>query len=225
MKKGLLKKGIVIWVIALFVAIYMTPVYANEKIKEESYSVELNLIDYEGIFSQEKVELSLSEIEGLKDRISSIIENLQSSKNENEIIDVLESFLNFQEYPFLSNILEQLLNSRFSFDRNLIFSQGWGYNLNPLKNSKIDFIKSIYFWRYSDSANPIDVPSSTAALSMDPFKVKTFMGNQMGAMLRFRGVHIHIARSYPLGSYTIFLGSANRVGGFEITPLSSYFEM
>ena len=225
MKKGLFKKGLVIWVIILFVTIYMAPVYANEKIKEESFSVELNLVDYERILSQEKVELSLSEIEGLKDRLSSIIENLKTSKNENEIIDVLESFLNFQEYPFLSNILEQLLNSGFSIDRNLIFSQGWGYNFNPLKNSKIDFMKSINFWRYRDSANPIDVPSSTVTLSMDPFKVKTFMGDQMGFMLRFRGVHIHIARSYPLGSYTIFLGTAKHVGGFEITPLSSYFGM
>ena len=164
MKKGLLKKGLAIWIIALFITIYMTPVYANEKIKEESFSVGLNLIDYKGIISQEKVELSLSEIKGLKDRLSSIIEKLQSSKNENEIIDVLESFLNFQEYPFLSNILEQLLNSGLSFDRNLIFSQGWGYNFNPLKNSKIDFIKSINFWRYRDSANPIDISSSTATL-------------------------------------------------------------
>jgi len=225
MKKGLLKKGIVIWVIALFVTIYMTPVYANEKIKEESFSVELNLVDDEGILSQEKIELSLSELEGLKDRLSSIIENLQSSNNKNEIINVLESFLNFKEYPFLSRILEQLINSGFSFDRNLIFSQGWGYNFNPLKNSKIDFIKSIYIWRYSDSANPINMPSSTAILSMNPFNVKTFIGNQMGVMLLFRGAHIHIDRSYPLGSYTIFLGTAKYVGGFEITPLSSYFGM
>jgi len=78
MKKDLLKKGLAIWVIILFVTIYMAPVYANEKIKEESFSVELNLVDYEGILSQEKVELSLSEIKGLKDRLSSIIENLQS---------------------------------------------------------------------------------------------------------------------------------------------------
>ena len=225
MKKGLLKKGIVIWVIALFVTIYMTPVYANEKIKEESFSVELNLVDYEGILSQEKIELSLSELEGLKDRLSSIIENLQSSNNKNEIINVLESFLNFEEYPFLSSILEQLINSGLKFDKNLIFSQGWGYNFNPLKNSKIDFIKSIYLWRYSDSANPINTPSSTVILSMNPFNVKTFIGNQIGLMLRFRGVHIHIDRSYPLGSYTIFLGTAKNIGGFEITPLSSYFRM
>jgi hypothetical protein len=60
---------------------------------------------------------------------------------------------------------------------------------------------------------------------MNPFNVKTFIGNQIGLMLRFRGVHIHIDRSYPLGSYTIFLGTAKNVGGFEITPLSSYFKM
>jgi hypothetical protein len=225
MNKGLLRKGLVIWIIAIFVTIYMAPAYANEKIKEEAFSVEYNLIDSDGILYQEKVELSLSEIAGLKDRLSLIIENLQSSKDENEIIDVLESFLNFEDYPFLSRILELLINSGFSIDRTLIFSQGWGYNFNPLRNNKVDFIKSIYFWRYTDSANPINMPSSTAILDMDPFQVRTFIGNQMGLMLGFRGVHIHIDRSYPMGSFTIFLGSARYVGGFEITPLSSYIGM
>jgi len=222
MKKDLLKKGFVIWIIAIFVTIYMAPVYANEEIKEEDFSVEYNLIDSEGIFNKEKVELSLSDIEGLKDRLSSLIDNLQSTKEENEIIDVLESFLDFKEYPFLSRILEQLLNSGFSIDGSLVVSQGWGYDFNPLKKNKFDFIKPIYFWRYTDSVNPINMPSSTAVLSMDPFQVKTFIGNQMGFMLRFRGVHLHIARSYPMGSFTIFLGSARYVGGFEITPLSTY---
>jgi hypothetical protein len=225
MKKVLLKKGFVIWIIALLVTIYISPAYANENTKDEVFSVKLNLVDSERILCQDNIELSLSEIKGLKDRLSTIIENLQSSRNENEILEIFESLLDFNEYPFLSNILEQLLQSGFLFDGNLIFSQGWGYNFNPLKKSEIDFIKTIYFWRYTDSANPINMPSSTGILSMDPFQVKTFIGNQMGFMLRFRGVHIHIDRSYPMGSFTVFLGSARHVGGFEITPLSSYFPM
>jgi hypothetical protein len=225
MNKGLIKKGLVIWIIAIFVTIYITPVYANETIKEETFSVEYNLIDSKGILNKEKVELSSSEIERLMDGLLLIIENLRPLKDENEIIDVLESFLNFEDYPFLSRIIEQILNSGFSFNRDLIFSQGWGYDFNPLKKTKVDFIKSIYFWHYTDSANPINIPSSTATISMDPFQVRTFLGNQMGFMLRFRGAHIHISRSYPMGSFTIFLGSARHVGGFEINPLSSYIGM
>jgi hypothetical protein len=225
MNKGLIKKGLVIWIIAIFATIYINPVYANETIKEETFTVEYNLIDSKGILIKEKVELSSSEIEKLKDRLLLIIENLKLSKEENELINVLESYLDFEDYPFLSRIIEQILSSGFSFNRDLIFSQGWGYNFNLLKKTKVDFIKSIYFWRYTDSANPINMPSSTAAMSMNPFQVKTFIGNQMGFMLGFRGAHIQIARSYPMGSFTIFLGSARHVGGFEITPLSSYINI
>ena len=78
-------------------------------------------------------------------------------------------------------------------------------------------------WCYVDSSDIMPISSGTGVISLNPFEIKTFTGAQMGFMLRFRGLYIHVAQPLPQKAYTFFIGTAKQIGGIEFIPLSSIF--
>jgi len=228
MKESLFRKGLVIGVIALFATISILPAIANEQIEEKVYdeivNVEYTSIDLDGSTVGEKFTLSEQEFTDLKTRLSSLFDTLKSKTDKKDIMDVLTSFLDRNNHPLLNKILTSLLNSEILGNRKLVVSQGWGYNLNPFKDSKTAVAKPFTLWCYTDTSDQMSIPSGTGIVSLNPFEIKTFTGAQMGFMLRFRGLYIHIAQPLSQTSYTFFIGTAKYAGGFEFTPLSSIFE-
>ena len=203
MKNNLFRKSLSITIITLFLIIYLMPVMANETIyenKNDGIILEYSTIDLHGSSNIEKISLT-----------------------ENELVNVLESYLNTNDYPILSRILSNLFNFDFIGKRKLVVSQGIGPNFNPFKDGKTAVVKPFTTWLYSDSNNMLPLPSATGVLSINPFKIKTFMGPQFGFMLRFRGIYINIGQSSSMQSYTFFIGTARHIGGVEFTPISSIF--
>jgi hypothetical protein len=228
MKEGLFRKGLVIGVIALFATIYVLPAIANEQIEEkaceETVTVEYTSMDLDGSTVGEKFSISEQEFTDLKTKLSSLFDTLKSKTDRKDVIDVLTSFLDRNDNPLLSKILASLLNSEILDNRKLVVSYGWGYDLNPFKDSKTKVAKPFTLWHYTDASNQMLIPSGTGIVSLDPFEIKTFTGAQMGFMLRFRGLYIHVAQPLSQTSYTFFIGTAKYAGGFEFSPLSSIFE-
>ena len=227
MKKDLFRKCLTIGVIALFATIYMAPAIANEDIKEESFeetvTVEYSSIDLSGYITEEKITLSEQEFTDLKIKLSSLLDDLKSKNDKKEVMDVLTTFLDRNDQSLLGKILSYLLNSEILGNRELVISQGSGYNLNPFKESKTKITKPFTLWLYGETSGQSLFPSGTGVVSFNPFEIKTFTGAQMGFMLRFRGLYIQVAQPMYQQSYTFFIGTARHVGGFEFSPLSSIF--
>ena len=228
MKKDLFRKGLVIGVIALFATLYMAPAIANDYVEETNYgekiTVKYTSIDLNRFTAEEKVTLSEQEFTGLKTKLSSLFNDLKAKTDKKEIMDVLTAFIESNDQPLLNKIFESLFNSKILGNRKLVFSLGYGYNLNPFKESKTAFNNPFTLWCYTDASDQMSIPSSTGVVSLNPYEIKTFTGAQIGFMLRFRGFNIYVAQPLPQESYTFFIGTAQYVGGFEFTPLSSIFE-
>ena len=226
MKNTLFRKSLTIIIIALFSIIYVMPVMANESIienKNENIILEYAVIDLQGSTYLEQISLSENELSNIQNKLSIIFEELQLKENNEETINFLKSYLDVNEYPILSRIFSNLLNSDIIGKRKLVISQGMGPKLNPFKDSKTAIVKPFTTWLYSDSQNLLPLPSATGVLSINPFKIKTYMGPQFGFMLRFRGIYLNIGQTSSMQSYTFFIGTARHIGGFEFTPLSSIF--
>jgi len=224
MKNNLLRKSLALTIIALFSIIYIMPAIAevpeNNEINTDII-IEYSIIDLDGSNYIEKVTISQNELENIKNKLSNLFEELQLQKNADDTVNVLNSFLNNNDYPILSRILSNLFRFDFMGKRKLVVSQGIGPNFNPLKDSKTAVVKPFTTWLYTDSNNLLPIPSATGVLSFNPFKIKTYMGPQFGFMLRFRGLYINIGQASNIQSYTFFIGTARHIGGFEFTPLSS----
>jgi hypothetical protein len=226
MNNNLFRKSLALTIVALFSIIYIMPAIAEEPISSEIKSdiiIEYSIVDLDGSNYIEKITISQNELENIKNKLSNLFEDLQLQKNTEDTVDVLESFLNNNDYPILSRILSNLFRFDFMGKRKLVVSQGIGPNFNPIKDSKTAVVKPFTTWLYRDSDNILPIPSATGVLSFNPFKIKTYMGPQFGFMLRFRGIYINIGQASNMQSYTFFVGTARHIGGFEFTPISSFF--
>lgn len=224
MNKNLFRKSLTISIITLFSIINIMPVIANETVIENNDIIlEYATIDHEKSSCIKQISLSKSELENIQIKLSNLFDELKQQNSYDDVINVLNSYSNTNEYPILSRILSNLFNMNFIGKRKLVISQGIGLKLNPLKDNKISMVKPFTSWLYSDSDNILPMPSATGFVSFNPFKIKTLVGSQFGFMLRFRGIYINIEQASTMKGYTFFIGTARHIGGFEFNPLSSLF--
>ncbi len=222
MKKNLFKKSLTISIIALFSILYFMPVMANETVIENSNDkiiLEYATVDMTGSSDLKQISLSENDLIDIQSKLSVLFEELKLQDNNEGIRDVIKSYLNINDYPILSRILSNLLKLDFIGKRKLVISAGIGLDLNPFKDSKTAIVKPFTSWIYSDMNNVLPIPSSTGVLSINPFRIKTYVGPQFGFMLRFRGIYINIGQASSMQSYTFFIGTARYIGGFEFSPL------
>ncbi len=213
MKIGM-NRTIIFGVIALFVSISISPmVVATELPAEEKYAVTYAMINNDGTFSEETILLDAEELLHLQDQLSTFLELFKSTTDKTILLNLLYTFLNGDNYPVLSNIIQYFLSSGLLASHELIVSEGWGYNLNPFKKMSIDIVKPVTLWLYGGQSNILSMPSSTVIMKLSPFEVKTLTGSQLGCMFRFRGIYVHIPQQVPMQSFTFFLGSARNAFG------------
>jgi hypothetical protein len=221
--KNIFLKSMIVLISALFLTIGLSPAIANTNEPNDDIILKYSVLDAQSSTYMEEFSISQSEFIDLKYKISNIIEEVQLLDNDEEVINLLKSYLDINDYPILSRILSKLFNIDFIGRRKLVISQGLGPNFNPFKDSKTAIIKPFTSWIYTDANNFLQIPSGTGVFSLTPFRIKTLIGPQFGFMLRFRGIYVNIGQPESLQSYTFFIGSARYLGGFEFTPLSSIF--
>jgi len=226
MKNNLIRKILALAIISLFSIIYIMPAIADQTLdtkKDTDIIIEYSTIDLHGLNYVERIKISQNDLDNIKNELSNLFEDLKIQETPEDTENVLNSYINNNEYPILSRILSNLFKFDFMGKRKLVVSQGIGPNFNPFKDGKTAVVKPFTTWLYTDSNNVLSIPSSTGVLSFSPFKIKTFIGPQFGFMLRFRGIYINIGQASNMQSYTFFIGTARHIGGFEFTLTSSIF--
>ena len=214
------KKLTIVAVAALFLSLAAIPATTTETLQEEqTIPIEITTISENGLFQTERFQLTSVEWSSLIQKISMLMNLLNMAKGDEEASNILLDFLNINDSPILSKIINGLLSSKLNFKRQLVASAGWGINLNPFKKTQTDFIKPITFWHYQEQSNTMGLPSMTANMDFSPFKLKTVMGGQIGFMLRFRGVYVHLPQQLPEQSFTFFLGTAKHIVSFELPTI------
>jgi hypothetical protein len=215
------KKLSIIAVAALFLTLATIPATTAETVTEEEQTipVEITTVAENGLLQTERFQLTSVEWNSLIQKISMLMKLLNMAKGEEAASNILLDFLNANDNPILSRIINGLLSSKMSFKRQLVVSAGWGLNLNPFKKSQTDFIKPITMWHYAEQSNTMGLPSLTSSIDFDPFKLKNVMGSQLGIMLRFRGVYIHLPQPLPQQSFTFFMGTAKHIINLELPSI------
>jgi len=217
-------KIIAIGIIVLFVGLSISPVTAYEppksEIQDKNVNLEYTLVNLDGSVTTENVKLSEKEFKEIESLLSGIIEKIQSTGDSNDINDTIGILGLGGRHPILSalSVIFKPINT-FKMFRNHVFiiSQGWGYNLNPFKNSSVGVSKLFNFWHYSDQSK-YGIPSKTFILRhgrLFNIKAKCLSGMQIGMMTGFKGIYIYAARPLPEESYTFFIGRAHHVLGFN----------
>jgi hypothetical protein len=226
MKNNLIRKSLALTIIALFSIINIMPAIADQTVdtqNDSNITIEYSTIDLDGLNYVERIRISQNDLNNIKNGLSTLFEDLKMQETPEDTENVLNSYINNNQYPILSRILSNLFKFDFMGKRKLVVSQGIGPNYNPFKDSKAAVVKPFTTWLYTDSNNLLPIPSSTGILSFSPFKIKTFIGPQFGFMLRFRGIYINIGQASNIQSYTFFIGTARHIGGFEFKLTSSIF--
>ena len=101
-----------------------------------------------------------------------------------------------------------------------VLSYGSYNRLNPMKENSVErFKKGLSMWRYSDSSMLVN--GRTLILERQPFGIHQRMtGPQLGLMKGFRGIYLDIESKLTGSSYVFFMGRADRIRAFDLTPRS-----
>ena len=220
--KKMIEKATIISIAALFISISALPAMSTEIQTKNDLTVpiELTSVQEDGTCQTETYDMTYEEMSRLLPKLRNLIDLLNGIKDKNTLLDILLELLGGNQNSLLGRLINYLITSGIAYDGQIVMSCGWGYNLNPLKDAKTDFVKPITMWHYSKESNMYMLPSTTAILQFSPFKFKTVGGSQFGFMFRFRGVYIHIPEQIPNQSFTFFIGSAKHIINVELPNIT-----
>jgi len=213
------KKSVIILIGALFISLSASPaLMAEQKTIEtpRTFTIECGFINNDGTITKETMDLTEEDVADLEITIRDLLELLRGDLQLEEIVNLLSGIFDGQRHPILYRLITYILSTEAIAENKLVVSQGWGIDLLPFQKTKTKFVKPLITWRYAENSDMFPIPSTTAVLNLNPYEVQTFSGGQLGFMLKFKGVYVHIPKNLPEQSYTFFLGSAKYVFGLEL---------
>ncbi len=101
---------------------------------------------------------------------------------------------------------------------HFVISFGTYHRYNPFRHNTLSFIKErLSLWHYRSQNNLFK--GRTLILDRHPFGIgQRLQGPQIGLMKGFRGVYWDHESRLTDNSYLFFMGSADRVRAFDLTP-------
>lgn len=213
----------------LFLVLSMTPVSANATSKKI------------GLCAQES-----NAVGRLFDKIELAASNAHNYQEFLELVRDLVKNKEFETFPVLKVILDKIISwvtkeRDYYFGKNInallerfnlgklkdsskyyfVFSYGSYNRWNPRKENEIALFKQRFdFWRYSGKSKIFK--GRTLIVERHPFGIKQrVIGSQIGVMRGFRGLYIDRESKLTGNSYNLFIGRANRIRAFDITPFSN----
>ncbi len=220
--KRIWKKGMIIGIIALFVSVSMAPALTAvpKTTEKNTIGIELASIGSDGSQEIQTLDLTKDEAANLQLKLTSFLELIRSMNDKKSLLDLFQLFVNGNEYPILSNLVTMLIDTQLLSNRQIVVSEGWNYDLNPFKKTETDVMKPLTVWRYTESSDKLPIPSSTSIIRFNPMETQTYTGSQLGLLVRFKGIYVHIPQKLPDQSFTFFIGFAKHAGAFELPTLS-----
>jgi len=194
-------KTILIIFIFLLMGLGLTPlINSNEIIEQKQISGTLitSTLEIEDAETDLISEKELNYLKGYLSEIFPIEKN--SSTNFDDII----------------NIIKDILNRNPTFKRKtLVISQGWSYNINFFKNTKLQIKNDLFhFWQYIQASKRGKESKTFVIKSNQPLSSKTielYSGTQIGFMFRPLGIYYFQKNTFPILSSTLFIGFASHV--------------
>ena len=215
------KAIIAVGVIFLFLGLAISPVTAKTDEK-----VTYSLVGEDGL-----QEFTFSEKEDamVQEFLSNLVERMSTATSESELMEIVDGFMdNCFGRPFLSLLL-QLIIKFIDFNhkinqlrplRKKAFIMSWGFTnkINPFKDNKMQLYRPITLWYYSGKSGFL--ANSRTFILGSPFSIKMLTGRQVGLMTNFAGLYIHRETTFTKQSYTLFMGYANAVRGFDLSLMN-----
>lgn len=117
----------------------------------------------------------------------------------------------------LKNLKNPTTNER---PDKFVISYGSYNRLNPKKENTFKLFKErISFWHYGGKTNIFK--GKTLIIQRRPFEIKqSIHGPQFGYMKNFRGLYIDMESKLTGNSYIFFIGRAQAIRAFDLTPFS-----
>ena len=159
-----------------------------------------------------------------------LLDEIEKAQSYPELVDIVNRFtMDMGRQPILTFLLGILIDgigirNRFNELRPLrrdafVISWGVSHKLNPLRENKFELYRPATFWYYTGPAKML-VNSRTMIIDLQPFSIKSLTGRQCGLMKNFAGVYIHRQSTLWDKSWTVMVGRAMTVRGFDLSMLN-----
>ena len=220
------KALLAIGTILLFLGLSLSP--ATAQVSPVDDFLEIGVWGDDGELQIHQLDLTDSELLELDGFFNELMDRMQNAQSYLEIRNILLDFiLEYGRHPVLVFFLELLVKSieihsnlyqLFPIKRKaLVVSWGFANKLFALRENKAELYLPFTLWYYSGRSNYL-VNSRTLIIDPYPFQIKTLSGRQIGMMVNFAGVYVYRHSTITDKSYTFFLGYANYIGGFDLSP-------
>ena len=161
MKKKLLKQTFVVFTIFILIGLGLTPVTSSNEIIEQKQNID--------------IEQNEKELNQLTNYLLEILQSeTPSETNVDEIVNNIENMIT-DDPTFLR--------------KTLVISQGWSYDANIFKNSKLQIKNDLFsFWHYAQASKTGRESKTIVIRSNDLMSSKTielYRGTQTGFMFRY----------------------------------------
>lgn len=160
----------------------------------------------------------------LKTSTLEIDDTKTDSLNEEELNLLIEYLSNILPSEIINNItFEEIINiiknmltdNPTLLRKTFIISQGWSYNTNLFKNTKLQIKNDfLHYWHYSQASKNGRESKTFVIRSMDLLSseiVELYSGKQTGIVFRPLGLYCFQKNQFPVLSYTLFIGFASYV--------------
>lgn len=148
-----------------------------------------------------------------------IIEENEEELNQltDYLIEILQSETTSETNvdEIVNNIENIVINDPTFLRKTLVISQGWSYDANIFKNSKLQIKNDLFsFWHYAQASKTGRESKTIVIRSNDLMSSKTleiYRGTQTGFMLRPFGLYCFQKKPVTQLSYSLFIGFASYV--------------
>ena len=195
-------KTITIITIFLLTVLCLNPITLSNKINEDIQNNDI-------LDNPSTPEINDINTLSIKEKILQILKNYLLTKITSEIA----GDINIDE---IMNYVNNALDANPSLLRKtLVISQGWNYDINFLKNTRLQLKRDLfYFWHYTQ-ASKTGAESKTFIIRANDLitssAIELYKGKQTGIMLRPFGLYYFQKNTVPMLSYTLFIGFASYV--------------
>ena len=215
--KGILAVGVIL----LFLGLAVSPVTSQATIRDR--------LEIGTIGNLASIQLSEQDLTTMEKFLPIFIEKMQTATSYSEIIDLTQCFMKeYGRHPVLVLILNLLIKTiNFQFKLSQLrpvrinaFVISWGFTnqLLSYRSLGIQMIRPITGWFYSARYNSL-LDSRTIILDPYPLGIKVITGRQIGYMTNFIGLYIHRSGINAEQSITYFLGYAQTIRAFDLSPV------
>jgi hypothetical protein len=198
-----MKKIKTILIITMFIltGLGLTPLISSNEIIEKTQSSNALITSTSEIDDTKTDLITEEELNFLKDYLSEIFPLEKTSGTT---------------FDDIINIIKNILSRNPALKRSaLVISQGWSYNINFFKNTKLQIKKDLFqFWQYIQASKRGKESKTLVIKSNEPISSRTvglYSGTQIGLMFRPLGVYCFQKNTFPILSYTLFIGFATYV--------------